>query len=98
MIVESTNVQNMHQSPAFAKPLLPAVVGSKKYSVIYADPAWKYNNQSPPCLPEKQPDTCKIEYYYPTMTIQEIKDLKVKEMCEKDCVLLLLDFQTILVL
>jgi len=24
MIVESTNVQNMHQSPAFAKPMLPA--------------------------------------------------------------------------
>jgi site-specific DNA-methyltransferase (adenine-specific) len=78
------------QNGNFAKPMLPAVVGSsKKYSVIYADPAWKYNNQSPPCLPEKQPDTCKIEYYYPTMTIQEIKDLKVKEMCEKDCVLFL---------
>jgi len=25
MIVESTNVENMHQSPAFAKPLLWAV-------------------------------------------------------------------------
>jgi len=61
----------------------------KKYSVIYADPAWKYNNQSPPCLPEKQPDTCKIEYYYPTMTIAEIKALKVPELCEKDCVLFL---------
>ncbi len=24
MIVESTNVENMHQSPAFAKPLLVA--------------------------------------------------------------------------
>ena len=36
---------------------------NKKYQIIYADPAWKYKNQSPPCLPEKQPDTCKIEYY-----------------------------------
>jgi hypothetical protein len=25
MIVESTKVENMHQNPAFAKPLLPAV-------------------------------------------------------------------------
>jgi len=25
MIVESTNVENMHQSPAFAKPVLAAV-------------------------------------------------------------------------
>jgi hypothetical protein len=25
MIIESTNVENMHQSPAFAKPMLGAV-------------------------------------------------------------------------
>jgi len=43
MIVESTNVENMHQSPAFAKPLLPAVVGSQtKYQIVYADPAWDF--------------------------------------------------------
>jgi hypothetical protein len=33
MIVESTNVQNMHQSPAFAKPMLPAVFLSGKDKV-----------------------------------------------------------------
>ena len=43
MIVESTNVENMHQSPAFAKPMLPAVVGSQtKYQIVYADPAWDF--------------------------------------------------------
>jgi N6-adenosine-specific RNA methylase IME4 len=63
--------------------------GGKKYSVIYADPAWKYKNESPPCLPEKQPDTCKIEYYYPTMPLEEIKALPVKEISEKDAVLFL---------
>jgi hypothetical protein len=41
MIVESTNVENTHQSPAKEGLLLPAVVGSKRYSVIYADPAWE---------------------------------------------------------
>ena len=61
----------------------------KKYNVIYADPAWKYNNQSPPCLPKKQLETCKIEYYYPTMTIAEIQALDVPSLCEKDCVLFL---------
>ena len=62
---------------------------SKKYSVIYADPPWKYKNTSPPCLPSKSPNTCLVEYYYPTMTIQEIKELQVQELCEKNCVLFL---------
>jgi N6-adenosine-specific RNA methylase IME4 len=61
----------------------------KKYDVIYADPPWKYKNESPPCLPEKQPDTCKIEYYYPTMDLKTIKELPIKDMCKKDCVLFL---------
>lgn len=61
----------------------------KKYSVIYADPPWKYKNENPPCLPEKQPETCKVEYYYPTMTLEEIKNLPLKEITEKDCVLFL---------
>jgi len=31
MIIESTNVENMHQSPAFAKPMLGAVPLSEVY-------------------------------------------------------------------
>lgn len=61
----------------------------KKYSVIYADPPWKYKNESPPCLPEKQPETCKIEYYYPTMSLDDIKAINVKGISENDCVLFL---------
>lgn len=62
---------------------------TKKYSVIYADPPWKYKNTSPPCLPSKAPDTCRIEYYYPTMALEEIKALAVPDLCEKDAVLFL---------
>ena len=30
----------------FAKPMLPAVVGSQtKYQIIYADPAWDFGNR-----------------------------------------------------
>ncbi len=61
----------------------------KKYNIIYADPPWMYNNKSPPCLPKKQPNTCKIEYYYPTMALQDIKELNVSDICENDCVLFL---------
>jgi len=60
-----------------------------KYKTIYADPPWKYKNKSPPCLPKKQPDTCKIEYYYKTMELEDIKDLSINSISEKDCVLFL---------
>jgi N6-adenosine-specific RNA methylase IME4 len=59
------------------------------YSVIYADPPWQYKNQSPPCLPEKQPDTCTIEYYYPTMKLEDIKSMPIKEISDKNSVLFL---------
>lgn len=59
----------------------------KKYSVIYADPPWKYRNTSPPCLPHKQPDTCLFEYYYQTMTIEELIKMPIANISEKDSVL-----------
>ena len=61
----------------------------KKYNVIYADPAWEYKNKSPLCLPEKKPETCSVNYYYPTMSINDIKALDVPSLCEKNCVLFL---------
>ena len=36
MIVESTNVQNTHQSPAFAKPLLGEDVGLSKRFISFS--------------------------------------------------------------
>jgi N6-adenosine-specific RNA methylase IME4 len=50
----------------------------KKYSIIYADPAWSYSdkNCNGACLK-----------HYKTMTLQEIKDLPIKDMSAKDCVL-----------
>jgi len=37
----STEDKLENVSPTFGNTVLPAVVGSKKYSVIYADPAWQ---------------------------------------------------------
>jgi len=98
MIVESTNVENTHQSPAFAKPLLPAVVGSKRYSVIYADPAWEQKagrdlSGGYKKVDGKQVFNCvsiKSENLpYKTMTVEEIANLDVKSIIEKDAVLFL---------
>lgn len=52
----------------------------KKYNVIYADPPWRYGDR-------KCNGAC--EFHYNTMTLQEIKDLPVARLCEKDCVLFL---------
>lgn len=50
----------------------------KKYDVIYADPPWRYQDK-------KCNGTCAL--HYDTMKIQDIKDLPVKELAAKDCVI-----------
>jgi N6-adenosine-specific RNA methylase IME4 len=61
----------------------------KKYSVIYADPPWKYRNTNPPCLPSKSPGTCSVEYYYPPMAYEDISAMPIKDITEKDSILFL---------
>jgi N6-adenosine-specific RNA methylase IME4 len=51
-----------------------------EYCIIYADPAWKYNNK-----PNKKGRA--VECHYKTMDIEEIKALPIKEIAAKDCIL-----------
>ena len=53
---------------------------NKKYSIIYADPPWRYLDRN--C------NGC-AESHYPTMKIQELKELPVKSISGKNCVLFL---------
>jgi N6-adenosine-specific RNA methylase IME4 len=55
----------------------------KKYSVIYADPPWKYKVYSPKGLGRS------AESHYPTMETADICSLPVQELAEKDCALFL---------
>ena len=52
----------------------------KKYNIIYADPAWKYNEK-----PNKKGRA--VENHYPTMDIEDIKALPINEMADKDSIL-----------
>ena len=52
----------------------------KKYNVIYADPPWQYRDRN--CN-----GAC--QSHYNTMTIQEICNLPIEDICEKDCILFL---------
>lgn len=65
---------------------------SKKYSVIYADPAWSYDFKEPTASKggaKGSGYSAGVNYYYGTMTTKQILELPVKNICEKDCVLFL---------
>ena len=53
----------------------------KKYSVIYADPPWRYKVYSKKGLGRS------AESHYPTMSLEEIKALPIGELAAKDCAL-----------
>lgn len=62
----------------------------KKYNVIYADPAWQYGSKELYGDKTKGSDKREnrfrtIERIYTTMTIPQIKELKVKEIADKNC-------------
>jgi site-specific DNA-methyltransferase (adenine-specific) len=56
----------------------------KKYRIIYADPPWMYDKGKE--LSDKYGD---VQKHYPPMEIDDICNLPITELCEKDCVLFL---------
>jgi len=61
---------------------------TKKYSILYADPPWNYNDKRTKPGP-KGNKAGGAANHYSTMTLQEIKDLPVKDITEKDSILFL---------
>ena len=55
---------------------------SDKYRIIYADPPWRYNDK-------RDGNTTGAEDHYPSMTIEELCELPVKELAEENAVLFL---------
>lgn len=49
-----------------------------KYSIIYADPPWRYNQHGVQAA---------AEHHYPTMSQEDLKSLPISEIAEKDSVL-----------
>ena len=53
---------------------------NKKYQIIYADPPWSYN--------DKMKGTgLEIEKHYPTMSVEDICNLPIKNIADNDCLL-----------
>lgn len=61
----------------------------KKYQVIYADPPWSYTNKTTGRTNGNQPEGSGAHTKYPTMLLQEIISLPVKQITEKDAVIYL---------
>ena len=61
---------------------------TKKYNIIYADPPWQVMAGSK--QGRKNGDSEKsLDLQYPTMALEEIKQLPVKQIADKNCVLFL---------
>ena len=58
-----------------------------KYSIIYADPPWKYNDRM--VMKGVHGNIRGAESFYNTMTLKDIKALPVKEITEKNAILFL---------
>lgn len=57
----------------------------KKYNIIYADPPWKYNDKM--VMQGVHGAIRGAEYFYNTMTLQDIKNLPINEMADNNCIL-----------
>jgi len=55
---------------------------NKKYKIIYADPPWSYDNKNTGGSMKSG-----AAEQYDTMPLDEIKNLPIKKICHKDCVL-----------
>tara|TARA_R110000796_G_C14369346_1_gene413795 strand:+ start:83 stop:676 length:594 start_codon:yes stop_codon:yes gene_type:complete len=63
---------------------------NKKYEVIYADPPWSYKFNKPTASKggaKGDGYSAGVNYYYDTMTMQEIKEMPINGIADKNAVL-----------
>jgi hypothetical protein len=59
---------------------------NKKYNIIYADPPWKYKESW---------GNGSNEHTYPTMTIEEIKNLNIKSITKDKATFIFMGYKSI---
>jgi len=55
----------------------------QKYKIIYADPCWRYDREY------KHKGSRDALMHYNTLSIEDLCKLKIKRICDKDCILFL---------
>ena len=72
--------ERMERFKSLYAPPLNGSLG--KFPILYADPPWQFEQAAPQANADP-------EDHYDTMTLEEIKNLPVQEVAEKDCALFL---------
>lgn len=65
---------------------------NKKYKVIYADPPWRYSFSKPTASKGGNKGdgySAGVNYYYDTMTLNEIKEIPINNLADRNAVLFL---------
>lgn len=60
-------------------------ISNKKYNIIYADPPWKYNDKMK--MKGMHGYIRGAESFYDTLTLEDIKNLPIKEISDDNCIL-----------
>lgn len=58
---------------------------NKKYNIIYADPPWKYDSSR--SLADKSTLSKSENYHYPAMSLDELKQLPIRDIANENCIL-----------
>lgn len=60
-------------------------LNAKKYNIIYADPPWKYNDKM--VMKGIHGDIKGADSFYNTLTLEDIKNLPIKDITDENCIL-----------
>ena len=74
--VNATVLPEDHSSPRFVRDLQKLIAEGRRFSTIYADPPWKYDNQ---CT------RAATDNHYPTLSVQQIAAEPVADLAADNC-------------
>jgi N6-adenosine-specific RNA methylase IME4 len=74
--VNATLLPESHSSDRFVRDLRTLIAEGRRFSTIYADPPWRYDNQG---------TRAATNNHYPTMTVEQIAAEPVAELAAADC-------------
>jgi N6-adenosine-specific RNA methylase IME4 len=74
--VNATVLPEDHSSPRFVRDLQKLIAEGRRFSTIYADPPWKYDNQG---------TRAATNNHYPTMTVEQIAAEPVADLAADNC-------------
>jgi N6-adenosine-specific RNA methylase IME4 len=74
--VNDTVLPESHSRKGFVRDLRKLIAEGRRFSTIYADPPWKYDNQG---------TRAATDNHYPTMTVEQIAAEPVAELAADNC-------------